>query len=152
MGRRESLTRRLIGRYQRDMPLTPRPFAEMARACGSTEREVLDLLEELSGDGTLSRVGAVVPPGVLGVSTLAALSVPEQDLGIVAALISSYPEVNHNYEREHTLNLWFVAAAADRAGLDRVLDDIRRRTGLAVIELPLERAYHIDLGFQPSWN
>jgi len=152
MGRRKSLSRRLIGRYQRDLPLTPQPFAEMARACGSTEREVLDLLEELDADGTLSRVGAVIPPGVLGVSTLAALSVPERDLSDVAALVSSYPEVNHNYEREHALNLWFVAAAADRAALDRVLDDIRRRTGLAVIELPLERAYHVDLGFPPSWN
>jgi DNA-binding Lrp family transcriptional regulator len=152
MARRKALTRRLIDRYQRGLPLNPRPFAEMARACGGTERDVLETLGTLVADGTLSRVGAVIPPGVLGVSTLAAMAVPEDDLEEVAALVGSYPEVNHNYEREHALNLWFVAAAVDRARLDGVLGEIRRRTGLAVVELPLERAYHIDLGFPPSWN
>jgi DNA-binding Lrp family transcriptional regulator len=152
MKRRARLARELIDRYQHDLPMTVRPFAEMARAIGSIERDVLDLLEDLTADGVLSRVGAVIPPGVLGVSTLAALAAPAGDLDDVAALVSSYPEVNHNYEREHALNLWFVATASDRARLDRVLDDIRRRTGLAVIEMPLERAYRIDLGFKPSWN
>ena len=152
MDRRQDLARRLIDRYQRAMPLAARPFAEMARAVGATEREVLDALADLAADGTVSRVGAVVPPGVLGASTLAAMQVPERELDAVAALVGAYPEVNHNYAREHALNLWFVVVADGRARVDEVLADIERRTGFPVIDLPLERAYRVDLGFDVSWN
>jgi DNA-binding Lrp family transcriptional regulator len=62
-------------------------------------------------------------------------------------LVSARPEVNHNYQREHRYNLWFVATAADQALLDRALREIERETGCAVIALPLEQEYHIDLGF-----
>ncbi len=152
MERREPLARRLIDRYQRDMPLEPRPFAAMAQAVGCEEVDVLNELAGLSADGTLSRVGAVVPPGVLGASTLAAMAVPDERLEEVAAHVSAYPEVNHNYEREHTLNLWFVVTASDRRRIDAVLEAIARHTGIGVLDLPLERAYRIDLGFGVKWS
>ena len=53
------------------------------------------------------------------------------------ALVSACAEVNHNYEREHAFNLWFVAAAPDEARLATVLADIARRTGIAVMALPM---------------
>ncbi|MCC6466795.1 MAG: Lrp/AsnC family transcriptional regulator [Alphaproteobacteria bacterium] len=146
------LARALIDRFQRDMPLEPRPFDAMARAVDSTPADVLATLGEMQETGTLSRIGAVVPPGVLGASTLAAMEVPEERLDEVADHVSTYAEVNHNYEREHALNLWFVVTAADRRGVDDVLARIERHTGLAVLDLPLERAYRIDLGFDVSWS
>ncbi|MCK6450066.1 MAG: Lrp/AsnC family transcriptional regulator [Alphaproteobacteria bacterium] len=146
------LARRLIDRYQHDLPDTPRPFAAMARACDCTEADVIDTLDRLVHDGVLARVGAVVKPGTVAASTLAAMSVPEERLDEVAALVSSYREVNHNYEREHALNLWFVLSAPDRPRLDAMLAAIRQRTGLDVIEFPLERAYHLDLGFPIRWT
>lgn len=129
------------------MPLEPRPFAAMGCEVGSSEEEVLQVLEELKEEGTLSRVGAVVPPGVLGASTLAAMEVPSERLTDVAGIVGSYVEVNHNYEREHQLNLWFVVTAPDRIRVDAVLAEIERRTGIEVLDLPLERSYRIDLGF-----
>lgn len=152
MARRDDLARRLIDRYQREMPLEPRPFAAMAQVTQATEREVLDALNTLAANGTLSRVGAVVPPGLLGSSTLAAMAVPEDRLEAIADLVSAYPEVNHNYEREHRLNLWFVVTASSRRRVDDVLSTIEQRTGIAVTELPLERPYRIDLGFEVSWT
>ncbi|MBM3522707.1 MAG: Lrp/AsnC family transcriptional regulator [Alphaproteobacteria bacterium] len=152
MPRRVALTRRLIDRYQRDMPIEPRPFATMARATGSTEAAVLDSLADMQADGTVSRVGAVVPPGVLGASTLAAMAVPDDRLDDVAALINGFEEVNHNYEREHAVNLWFVVTAPDRARIDAVLREIEARTGISVHDLPLERSYRIDLGFGVKWS
>jgi DNA-binding Lrp family transcriptional regulator len=74
----------------------------------------------------------------------------ESELATVAAKVSARPEVNHNYEREHRLNLWFVVAAADAAARQRALAEIERETGYAVLDLPLEAAYHIDLGFSLS--
>jgi DNA-binding Lrp family transcriptional regulator len=65
----------------------------------------------------------------------------------VAQIVSAQPEVNHNYEREHELNLWFVATAATQGALDDVLARIGRLAGLDVIALPLVEEFHIDLGF-----
>ncbi|HLB80417.1 MAG TPA: Lrp/AsnC family transcriptional regulator, partial [Dongiaceae bacterium] len=70
----------------------------------------------------------------------------------VAAMVSACPEVNHNYEREHRLNLWFVVAAPDVARGRAVLDAIEVRTGIAVLDLPLVEAYRLDLGFPLQWS
>jgi len=146
----DDLERRLVDAYQRGFPLTPRPYAALAEALDASEDAVLDALARLDAKGVLDRVGAVVAPGRAGASTLAAMAVPTARLDAVAAMVSGYEEVNHNYARDHPVNLWFVVAAADRGAVDAVLTDIGRRSGLAVLDLPLERAYHIDLGFALS--
>jgi DNA-binding Lrp family transcriptional regulator len=97
--------------------------------------------------GAISRVGAVLAPRRVGASTLAALAAPPAEIERIAALVSARPEVNHNYQREHHYNLWFVATAADPASLAAALAAIENETGCAVISLPLENEYHIDLGF-----
>jgi DNA-binding Lrp family transcriptional regulator len=133
--------------FQRDFPLTAEPFREVARQLGTTQGRVLGALCRLAASGAVSRVGAVIRPGSLGASTLGAMSVPAPRLAGVARIVSSQPEVNHNYEREHRLNLWFVAAGEDSARLDAALSRIERESGLEVISLPLVTDYYIDLGF-----
>ena len=137
----------LLDRWQRDFPLTPRPFAVLGAALGLGEAEVIRRTSALKSRGLLSRVGAVVRPNTAGASTLAAMAVPPPRLAEVAQRVNAEPAVNHNYEREHELNLWFVAAAPDRPSLAATLARISADTGLEVLDLPLERAYHIDLGF-----
>ena len=137
----------LLNDFQRGLPLTPRPFAAIAEQLGVTETEVLEALGDLQTNGMISRVGAVVSPRRAGASTLATMSVPNQRLAEVARAVSAYPEVNHNYEREHCFNLWFVLTASDDERLEQVCKDIETRTGLAVMLLPLEQDYHIDLAF-----
>lgn len=138
----------LLNDFQRDFPLEPRPFARIAETLGVAEDEVLTRLADLRDRGMVSRVGAVVQPNTIGASTLAAMAVPPERLDEVAAVVNAEPAVNHNYEREHEINLWFVVTAADAAGVQDVLKRIERRTGLPVLDLPLEEAFHIDLGFQ----
>jgi DNA-binding Lrp family transcriptional regulator len=139
--------RRLLNDWQHGFPLTPTPYADIARELGVTEAEVLQALARLKSAGAVSRVGAVVRPNTVGVSTLAAMCVPPERLEAVADLVSGYAEVNHNYEREHLLNLWFVATSADAARLQMVLDDVAARSGIEVLAFPLLESYHIDLGF-----
>jgi DNA-binding Lrp family transcriptional regulator len=146
------LERRLIDEFQRGLPLTPRPYSTIAERFGVAEADVIRTLERQARRGTLSRVGAVVAPHRIGWSTLAAMAVPKARLNAVAALVDGYPELNHIYEREHEFNLWFVVTAAHRARIAAVLAQIARRTRLAVLDLPLEAAYHIDLGFPIQWN
>jgi DNA-binding Lrp family transcriptional regulator len=144
----EALTERLLNDYQHDFPLSPAPFAQIARHLNTSTSVVLARLRELQRQGAVSRVGPVFRPNTIGASTLAAMQVPAAELEAVAAVVSGFPEVNHNYEREHRYNLWFVVTAANPAALAEALARIEARTGHAVLSLPLVRDYHIDLGFR----
>jgi DNA-binding Lrp family transcriptional regulator len=139
--------RRLLSDFQRDFPLTAQPFADLAGRLGCDEAEVIETYGRLKGEGAISRIGPVVRANAAGASTLAAMAVPPERLQEVADLVSAYPEVNHNYEREHALNLWFVVTAPDRATVDGVLASIKASTGIEPLDLPMRAEYHIDLGF-----
>ena len=145
-----ALEKVLLNDFQRDFPLCPEPYRAIAEQCGVSVNEVLTTLQSLAERGLISRVGPVFAPRRAGASTLAALAVPEAELETVARLVSGYDEVNHNYQREHEYNLWFVVAAPDAARVQAVLADIENATGLPVLDLPLERSFYIDLGF-PLW-
>lgn len=147
-----ALERRLLNDFQRDFPLSATPYADMAEQLGVTEQEVIDSLQKLQEQGAISRVGAVFRPNRIGVSTLAAMAVPAEKLDEVAQLVSDYDEVNHNYEREHDFNLWFVTTAKDETHLQTVLNEIETRSGIKVLYLPLLEDYHIDLGFELKWS
>lgn len=146
------LEKDLLDRFQRDFPLVPRPYRAIAARLGTDETSVLELLCAMLKDGLINRIGPVFAPHRAGASTLAAMEVPADRLDAVAALVSGYDEVNHNYEREHRINLWFVVCAPSAERVAAVLGDISARTGLDVIDLPLEHAFHIDLGFPLQWN
>ena len=142
-----ALELQLLNDYQHDFPLEAEPFAAIAERLGVGQAEILQTLKRLQQQGTVSRVGAVFRPRSIGVSTLAALAVAEDKLEEVAQMVNSYPEVNHNYQREHHYNLWFVVAATDEVVLQRVLKEIEECSGCKVLILPLVEEYHIDLGF-----
>lgn len=145
--RHNALERALLNDYQRDFPLCTHPFRVLAEQLGTDEDKVLTVLQKLHRDGSISRVGPVFRPNTVGASTLAAVSAPPARVEEVARTINDFPEINHNYEREHRFNLWFVANADSAARRDGVLEEIAGRTGLDVMSLPLVRDYYIDLGF-----
>ena len=144
--------RALLNDYQHELPLVPRPFAAIGEQLGVSEQAVLEALQRFREQGVLSRVGATLKPGAVGAATLAAMGIPERDLEQVAAIVSARPEVNHNYEREHELNLWFVAMAAHDAALRAALTAIENETGYPLLDLRLVCDYHLDLGFDIQWT
>ena len=142
------LEQHLLNDFQRDMSLSATPYADMAKQLGVNEEDVLQSIKSLQKKGVISRVGPVFMPNRIGVSTLAAMSVPEDKLECVARIISAYPEVNHNYERDHDYNLWFVVTASSEEHLDIVLYEIEQHTGHPLMSLPMLDDYFIDLGFK----
>lgn len=148
----DEIDRHLLNDFQQGFPLSARPYAEVGERLGIGEAEVLARLARLSAAGAVSRVGAVLRPKRVGVSTLAAMAVTPGRLDAVAELVSTYPEVNHNYEREHRVNLWFVVTARDADRLNEVLAEIALLTGIEVLDLPMLEEYHIDLGFPLQWS
>ena len=145
------LEQHLLNDFQRDMSLSATPYADMAKQLNVSEEEVLQCIQSLQNRGVISRVGPVFRPNRIGVSTLAAMSVPEQDLECVARIISAFPEVNHNYEREHEYNLWFVVTASSEEHLDIVLNEIEQHAEYPLMSLPMLDDYFIDLAFKLKW-
>ena len=143
-----SLEFKLLNDFQRNFPVQNRPFLALAEQLNVDETQVITRLRALQEAGAVSRVGAIIRPHVIGSSTLVALAVPPARLQQVAAYISRMPEINHNYQREHHFNLWFVATAADAAHLHEVLQRIEWECQCGtLLVLPLVKDYHIDLGF-----
>ena len=146
------LEQRLLNDFQHGLPLTEEPFADIARQLGVYQTTVIETLERLQTEGVISRVGAVFRPNRISASTLVAMAIPEDDLQRVANIVSEFNEVNHNYEREHRYNLWFVVVAADDASLRAVLAQLETDCGYPLLDLPLLEEFFIDLGFELRWT
>src|SRR5688572_984621 len=137
----------LVNAWQRGFPLVPRPFAEIAGRCGRSEQEVLAEFRSFKANGIVDRIGPVFRPNTVGASSLAAMAVPAERVDEIAAILERQSGVNHNYEREHRYNLWFVVTGASDADVQWTLSCIEYAAGLPVLRLPLAEEYHIDLGF-----
>ncbi|KGJ95494.1 siroheme decarboxylase subunit beta [Colwellia psychrerythraea] len=142
----------IINNSQKGFPLTSKPYKTIAEQLAqvnivASEQEVFDAIDDLNKQEVLSRVGPVFDHKKAGASTLAALAVPEKDLDKVAGIVNQFDQVNHNYGREHSYNLWFVVTASDMVALKSTIVNIELLTGLPVLVLPMEASYHIDLAF-----
>ena len=138
---------RLIDEYQSGFPVRERPFEAVADDLDTTPEDVLDRVRRLREAGVFRRFGAVLNPPVIGSSTLAAVQAPADRFDEVAEIINGYRQVNHNYERAHDWNQWFVVTAGSRERRDDILADIEARTGCEVLNLPMLTDYYIDLEF-----
>jgi DNA-binding Lrp family transcriptional regulator len=143
---------RILTALQQEIPLVKRPFEALAEQLGIPENSLLKRLERLQNDGIIRGISPVIDSRSLGLSaaTLVAMPVPEKRIREVADIISSYPEVSHNFRREHQYTLWFTLSAADGKVLDRALDDILSRTGFSrddILNLPTVRKVKIDVRF-----
>ena len=62
----------------------------MGEAVGISEASVIARLDRYQSLGLVSRIGAVFRPHSVGMSTLAALAVPSEELERVAELVNGY--------------------------------------------------------------
>ncbi|MCB1776637.1 MAG: Lrp/AsnC family transcriptional regulator [Candidatus Competibacteraceae bacterium] len=142
------LSQRLINEWQSGFPLCERPFAYMAERLDSDEETVLHTLQGLLADGVLTRFGPLYRIERLGGAfSLAALSASIADFDKVASIVNRFPQVAHNYQRDHILNMWFVLATETPDGIDRAVQQIAAATGLPVHNFPKEREYFLDARF-----
>jgi len=138
--------RKLIDALHGGFPVVERPYAVVGAGLGMDEQEVIDRLTLLLDEGVLTRFGPLYDAAKLGGAfTLAAMSVPESRFDEVADIVNSFPEVAHNYRRDHALNMWFVVATETPGGIIETLKRIGERTGLAVLDLPKEQEYFLEL-------
>ena len=147
-----SMHKQLLNDYQQDFPISLTPYQDIASSLGVTEEDVLLAFNELANEQFISRIGSIIAPNYIGVSTLVAMAVPNAQLQSVADIVSRYPEVNHNYERENRFNLWFVMIAKDEEYLQSVITAIESEAGFSAMQLPLLADYFINLGFELDFD
>jgi DNA-binding Lrp family transcriptional regulator len=144
--RMDDIDRRIVDALQDGLPVCERPFAAAAARLDIGEDELIARLERLLAEGTLTRFGPLFDAEKLGGAfMLAAMQAPERDFDRLAATVNAFPEVAHNYRREHVLNMWFVIATEDPARIGAVIARIERATGLPVLAFPKEREYFVEL-------
>jgi DNA-binding Lrp family transcriptional regulator len=142
----DEIDRKLINDLQGGFPIARRPFAEIAARVGLSEGDVIARLQRLLDQRILSRFGPLYDAERLGGGlTLAAMAVPRERFDEVAAMVNAFPEVAHNYERDHTLNMWFVVATERPERMAQVLAEIRQATGLSVLDLPKVEEFFLNL-------
>ncbi|GAA0567351.1 Lrp/AsnC family transcriptional regulator [Caenispirillum bisanense] len=142
----DAVDRAIVNALQGGFPLCDRPFAAAAAPLGLTEAELIERLVSLRARGVLTRFGPLWKPEALGgEAVLAAMAVPESRFEEVAALVNAFPEVAHNYARDHALNMWFVVAAESPERAQAVCEAIAAAAGLPVLPLPKLHEFHLDL-------
>ena len=148
----DDIDKKLLNDYQRGFPICAEPYKVIADQLGLEQEQVLERLHALKEEGHISRIGAVIKPGAIGASMLAAVKAPLDRLEEVAGFISGMEQVNHNYKREHNYNIWFVLNTPGQAELDDAVRLIEENTGLKVLALPMLKDFHLDLGFAIKWH
>jgi len=148
----DELDLRILDALQRDIPLVSRPWESIAARLDIPEAVLLERLERLSREGIVRGISPIIESRPMGITaaTLVALPVPEEHIREVADIISRYPEVSHNFQRNHRYSLWFTLSAKDEKTLHEVLQEILERTGFSredVLDLPTVKKIKIDVRF-----
>jgi DNA-binding Lrp family transcriptional regulator len=142
----DEIDRRIVNALQAGFPISERPYQEAAQALGISEPELIERLEKLLQDQTLSRFGPLYDAEAMGGAlTLAAMQVPDERFEEIAEIVNAFSEVAHNYARNHALNMWFVLATETPAQLQEALANIERQTGLTVYDMPKIAEYFVGL-------
>ncbi len=145
----DAIDRQIINALQGDFPISERPYAEVASKLGLTEDDLIQRLDTLLERGTLTRFGPMYHAERLGGElTLAAMKIPADDFERVAEVVNGFPEVAHNYAREHAFNMWFVLATETPPRIHEVIGEIEKATGYRVYNMPKLEEFFVGLRFE----
>jgi DNA-binding Lrp family transcriptional regulator len=132
--------------------MTERPYQHVAQQLNLTETQVINRLKRLNQQGVTRKIGAVIDTSKTGltVATLVALKVPQDKVDAVAEVINQYPEVSHNYERQHEYNVWFTLRAKSKTELAATLEEITQKAHLNkkdILNFPTKTCFKINVRF-----
>jgi len=145
----DAVDRAIVNQLQGGFPVCERPYAEAATKLGLTENELMRRLDVLLENGTLTRFGPMYHAERLGGAlTLAAMKIPAADFERVVEIVNRFPEVAHNYAREHAFNMWFVLATEAPERIEAVIGEIEQAAGYRVYNMPKLEEFYVGLRFE----
>lgn len=141
----------LLDRLQTNLPLSERPFAELAADLRSTESEVLHRIQQLKAENIIRQISAIFDTRSLGyASSLVAARIAPDRVDAAAEIINQHPGVSHNYLRNHDFNLWYTIAVSplSRFGLEKTVALLHHQSGAESTRLlPTLKLFKIGVKF-----
>jgi len=143
----DDLDRRLLKEVQEALPISPRPYAEIAARLGIDEEEALERLRALRDGRIIRQINAIFDTRALGYSSsLVASRIAPERLVEAAQVINSHPGVSHNYERNDAFNLWWTIAVPPGSSLEATVQRLHELSGAESTRiLPTLRLFKIGV-------
>jgi len=115
------LEKKVIASIQEDLPVTERPYQEIAGRIGISEDDLLDTLRRLCDRGVIRRFGATLRHQRTGykANAMGAWKVDERRIDEIGRIMASFRQVSHCYRRDPApqwpYNLYTMIHADDEA-------------------------------------
>jgi DNA-binding Lrp family transcriptional regulator len=131
-----TLFQKLIKELQADLPLCPHPYQEIARRVGTSEAQILSMINQQIKQQVIRRLGAVLGHQKIGFKAngMGVWIVPETDTDRVGEIMAAYPEVSHCYLRPSSetwpYNLYTMIHGKSRRMCEQIAASISLETGI----------------------
>jgi len=126
----DDLDKKIITELQKDFPLVPEPFKQLAATFGLSETEYLVRLEKLKDLKILRQISGIFDTRTLGYqSTLVACKVDPAHLEEAARIVNEHPGVSHNYRRNDDFNMWYTVAVPPEHSLEDTVAKLHELCG-----------------------
>lgn len=146
----------LLSIIQKNFPLNSRPFRTIAEKLGSDEETIIKLLSEEKKNKIIRQISPIFDTKSLGYSSsLVSFKVRGEDIDNAVKVINAHPGVSHNYEREHSFNIWFTLAVApdSRLGLEKTVEILAKEVNaVEYILLPTLKLFKIAVKLNTTGN
>ncbi|SLN44520.1 hypothetical protein PEL8287_02264 [Roseovarius litorisediminis] len=140
----DATDRLILNHLQDGFPIGPSPYLKVAQDLGLSEDELLSRLQQMKEARVITRFGPFFDAEAMGGAfCLCAMAVPDGEFETVLTKVNARPEVAHNYERSHRLNMWFVLATESEHEIEAVAKSLERETGQRVLCFPKLREFFI---------
>ena len=131
---------RLRQQLEKGLPISPRPYQELAKKSGLTEQQVMDAVQAWQGTGMIKRIGLVVRHRTLGYTANAMVvwDVPDEQVSELGRTLAAAPFVTLCYQRPRRLpdwpyNLFCMIHGTGREKVLQQLDSLVSSHGLEAI-------------------
>ncbi len=130
------LDKKIIASIQGDIPITERPYLEIAENLGISEEMLLERLKKLCDEGVMRRFGATIRHQKSGyeANAMVAWKVDEDRVDAVGEKMASFSSVSHCYRRnpkdDWPYNLYTMIHAKDEASCWEIARNISIETSI----------------------
>lgn len=121
----------ILLKIQKSFPLVAKPFEVLANELNITEDEVIKILQEAKTNNIIRQTSAIFDTKKLGYqSSLVAFEIDDDKIDDAVKILNSHPGISHNYERNHSFNIWFTMAVAPDSilGLEKTIKILSQQT------------------------
>lgn len=130
------LDKQIVRELQKDIPLTPQPFKEIAERIGISEEELLEKVQQMADQGIIRRFGVALKHREVGflANAMVVWQVPDEKTLEIGKIMASFPQVSHCYQRpkypDWPYNMFTMVHGQSREECEATAARIAEKTGI----------------------